>query len=176
MAGRPRKPTNLLEMSGALKKNPKRAKAHAGEPRPDGLLSEPPERWKPPTLAAHASALFAKGKSTNEVAGRRHRSARGLHAQGRNRISHGKTSEHRREVLRRCPGRPTEVLQRVADPARGIGGSNPSTMGAVDHMHTLLRVSTKWKFCPKHPAGLGEVANGQCNTRRRRGRAAVGRR
>jgi hypothetical protein len=68
MAGRPRKPTNLLEMSGALKKNPKRGKAREGEPRPDASLGAPPERWKPHPLAAQASALFAQDKSTNEVA------------------------------------------------------------------------------------------------------------
>ncbi|HVJ09704.1 MAG TPA: hypothetical protein VM554_15105 [Acidisarcina sp.] len=45
MAGRPPKPTNLLQLTGAHKKNPKRAAARAGEPTPDGPLGDPPSRW-----------------------------------------------------------------------------------------------------------------------------------
>lgn len=46
MAGRPPKPTNLLELTGAYKKNPKRAAARAGEPRSTEPLGDPPAHWK----------------------------------------------------------------------------------------------------------------------------------
>jgi hypothetical protein len=46
MAGRPPKPTNLLQLTGAFKANPKRAAARAGEPKPDGPLGGPPKRWE----------------------------------------------------------------------------------------------------------------------------------
>lgn len=42
MPGRPRKPTNILHLSGAFKKNPKRGKARAGEPKLAKGIGEPP--------------------------------------------------------------------------------------------------------------------------------------
>lgn len=45
MAGRPPKPTGLLLLSGAARKNPKRLRARAGEPVPPGPIGEPPEKW-----------------------------------------------------------------------------------------------------------------------------------
>ena len=42
MKGRPRKPTNVLEFSGALDKNPQRRRARAGEPKPDKPLGACP--------------------------------------------------------------------------------------------------------------------------------------
>ena len=68
MAGRPRKPTNLLEITGALRKNPKRARERAGEPRPNGSLGDPPARWNAHPAAKQAAVLFQEGRSTNEVA------------------------------------------------------------------------------------------------------------
>ncbi|UWZ84642.1 hypothetical protein [Occallatibacter riparius] len=68
MAGRPRKPTNLLEITGALRKNPSRARARQGEPQPALGLGEPPVRWQSHPAAAQAYELFAQDKSTNEVA------------------------------------------------------------------------------------------------------------
>lgn len=43
MQGRPRKPTAILEMSGAFKKDPQRRDARAAEPIPQGPIGEPPE-------------------------------------------------------------------------------------------------------------------------------------
>lgn len=43
MGGRPRKPTKLLELNGAAKKNPKRITARAAEPQPEAGLGDPPE-------------------------------------------------------------------------------------------------------------------------------------
>jgi hypothetical protein len=68
MAGRPPNPTNLQAINGAFKKNPKRARAREGEPRPTGPLGPAPQRWEPHPQAFHASALFADGKSTSDVA------------------------------------------------------------------------------------------------------------
>lgn len=47
----PRKPTALLEMSGAFKHNPARRLEREGEPTPDGPLGEPPS-YLPPEVAA----------------------------------------------------------------------------------------------------------------------------
>lgn len=41
-AGRPRKPTKLLELSGAFKHDPARALDRAEEPQPDGPIGDPP--------------------------------------------------------------------------------------------------------------------------------------
>jgi hypothetical protein len=49
MAGRPRKPTNLLEMGGAFKKNPGRQKARLNEPKPTGDVGPPPAHWSTPS-------------------------------------------------------------------------------------------------------------------------------
>jgi hypothetical protein len=67
MAGRPPKPTNLLAITGQLARNPKRYEKRKGEPRPDAALGPAPARWQLHPAAFKASALFADGKSTNEV-------------------------------------------------------------------------------------------------------------
>jgi hypothetical protein len=40
--GRPRKPTRVLEMSGAFRKDPARGRARANEPRPTTAVGDPP--------------------------------------------------------------------------------------------------------------------------------------
>src|ERR1700678_4196096 len=52
--GRPRKPTRLLELNGALKRNPQRYLDRANEPRPTSAVGDPPEDFLRPhsTLAA----------------------------------------------------------------------------------------------------------------------------
>jgi hypothetical protein len=46
MAGRPPKPTNLLELTGAYRKNPKRRKTREGEPEPPKVpVGGPPAKW-----------------------------------------------------------------------------------------------------------------------------------
>jgi phage terminase small subunit len=40
---RPRKPTNVLQLAGAFKKNPDRGRARANEPRPTGAIGDPPD-------------------------------------------------------------------------------------------------------------------------------------
>lgn len=45
MGGRPRKPTNLLQLTGAFKKNPARGRSREYEPKPEGELGGPPECW-----------------------------------------------------------------------------------------------------------------------------------
>ena len=44
MAGRPPKPTKLLELTGAFRKNPSRKKAREGEPE-SGDIGGPPDEW-----------------------------------------------------------------------------------------------------------------------------------
>lgn len=39
---RPRKPTAVLELKGAFKKDPARGKARVNEPKPDGSVGDPP--------------------------------------------------------------------------------------------------------------------------------------
>lgn len=39
---RPRKPTNVLQLAGAFKKNPQRLAYRANEPKPTGAIGEPP--------------------------------------------------------------------------------------------------------------------------------------
>ncbi len=39
---RPRKPTNVLDLSGAFKHNPQRLAARANEPKPDGPIGDAP--------------------------------------------------------------------------------------------------------------------------------------
>jgi hypothetical protein len=46
MAGRPPKPTKLLELTGAFKRNPKRLAERAGEPVPIGPLGPTPRHWR----------------------------------------------------------------------------------------------------------------------------------
>jgi hypothetical protein len=49
---RPRTPTAVLELRGAFKAHPERARERAGEPRPTEPLGEPPKRLKPADKAA----------------------------------------------------------------------------------------------------------------------------
>lgn len=42
---RPRKPTAVLELTGAFQHNPDRGRDRANEPQPTGSLGEPPARW-----------------------------------------------------------------------------------------------------------------------------------
>lgn len=45
-----RKPSAVLELTGAFDRNPSRRRARASEPQPDGPLGEPPEHL-PPSVA-----------------------------------------------------------------------------------------------------------------------------
>ena len=49
---RPRKPTNILNLTGAFDKNPARRKARASEPKDLGELGDPPKRLNAEQLAA----------------------------------------------------------------------------------------------------------------------------
>ena len=49
---RPRTPTAVLELRGAFKNHPERARERAGEPRPTDPLGDPPKRLKPADKAA----------------------------------------------------------------------------------------------------------------------------
>lgn len=40
---RPRKPSNVLELNGAFKRNPARGKARENEPVPNGEIGDPPD-------------------------------------------------------------------------------------------------------------------------------------
>ena len=48
MPGRPRKPTQVLELVGAFKKNPQRKGDRENEPRPEGLLKPTPPTYFTP--------------------------------------------------------------------------------------------------------------------------------
>lgn len=50
---RPRKPTAVLELKGAFKKDPQRGKARAAEPKIDDVIGAPPDH-----LSADASRLW----------------------------------------------------------------------------------------------------------------------
>ena len=71
---RPRKPTAVLELKGAFKKDPSRGKARANEPVPDGPIGEPPvlldeqeqELWR--ELALVGSWLTAGDRLILEIA------------------------------------------------------------------------------------------------------------
>jgi len=49
---RPRTPTATLKLKGSFKTHPERLKARAGEPKPSGILGDPPEDFKPNEKAA----------------------------------------------------------------------------------------------------------------------------
>jgi hypothetical protein len=49
---RPRTPTAVLELRGAFKNYPERARERAGEPRPAEPLGDPPKRLEPANKAA----------------------------------------------------------------------------------------------------------------------------
>lgn len=51
--GRPRKPSNVLEMSGAFRKNPQRRAERANEPQPTAPIGDPP-----PHLTANAARAW----------------------------------------------------------------------------------------------------------------------
>lgn len=53
----PRKPSAVLEASGAFSKNPKRAAARSGEPRPIALLESVPSHLKPAAAACFREIL-----------------------------------------------------------------------------------------------------------------------
>lgn len=46
--GRPRKPTQELELSGAFEKDPQRKRARAQEPKSEGPIGPPPQHWDVP--------------------------------------------------------------------------------------------------------------------------------
>ena len=62
---RPRKPSNVLELNGAFKRNPARGKARENEPVPNGEIGEPPahlpakvaECWREIVKLAHPGVL-----------------------------------------------------------------------------------------------------------------------
>jgi hypothetical protein len=49
--GRPRKPTQELELSGAFEKDPQRKRARAHEPKSEGPIGPPPSHWDVPAGA-----------------------------------------------------------------------------------------------------------------------------
>jgi hypothetical protein len=73
---RARKPTNVLELKGAFKKDPQRAAARAGEPKADGSVGEPPMHltpaarmvWVELTSMAHKGTLCAADRLFMEYA------------------------------------------------------------------------------------------------------------
>lgn len=62
---RPRKPSNILELNGAFKRNPARGKARENEPVPNGEIGDPPnhlpanvaECWREIVGFAHPGVL-----------------------------------------------------------------------------------------------------------------------
>ncbi len=62
---RPRKPTKVLELSGAFKKNPSRKRARAGEPQIAAGLGDPPVEWV--EGAPHNSRCAALLQAWNEI-------------------------------------------------------------------------------------------------------------
>lgn len=74
--GRPRKPTRMLELSGAFDKNPQRRRAREGEPRVDKPLGPPPayldasekERWD--DVAKMGPWLTASDRLPTEIVAR----------------------------------------------------------------------------------------------------------
>jgi len=66
---RPRKPTNLLELTGAYHKNPQRRREREGEPIAPGPLGGPPEKWITfHPLQEEACALLDKHEGLNVIA------------------------------------------------------------------------------------------------------------
>jgi phage terminase small subunit len=64
---RPRKPTNVLELKGAFKKDPQRGASRENEPEAAGEIGDPPERlteferecWRDLVSLCHAGVLCA---------------------------------------------------------------------------------------------------------------------
>lgn len=54
MAGRPRKPTAVLEDTGAFAKDPQRRAARENEPQPNGPIGEPPDYFNQTEVAIWA--------------------------------------------------------------------------------------------------------------------------
>lgn len=54
--GRPQKPAEVHEISGAWRKNPSRGRARAGEVRQIAPLGDPPEKWK----GSNAGGMYAE--------------------------------------------------------------------------------------------------------------------
>lgn len=73
MAGRPRKPTRVLELQGAFRKDPQRKRAREGEPQVTEPLGDPPDcldeavraRWR--EIAAWCPWLMAPDRVLVEV-------------------------------------------------------------------------------------------------------------
>lgn len=53
--GRPRKPTAILEMNGAFRKNPARARSRASVPKVQNEIGDPPECFTLPGMERHLS-------------------------------------------------------------------------------------------------------------------------
>lgn len=73
---RPRKPTNVLELSGAFRKNPSRGRARSNEPRPTDDVGPPPgrlgadvtEAWNELVAMAHPGTLSSSDRAFMEYA------------------------------------------------------------------------------------------------------------
>jgi hypothetical protein len=63
MPGRPPKPTNLLELSGAFRKNPKRRRAREKEPLPPAIPLEMPARF----LIFHPEIGYQKAEKLRAI-------------------------------------------------------------------------------------------------------------
>jgi hypothetical protein len=63
MPGRPPKPTNLLELSGAYRKNPQRKRAREGEPQPPALPVEMPAKF----LIFHPAEGYLKAEKLRSI-------------------------------------------------------------------------------------------------------------
>jgi hypothetical protein len=61
----PRKPSRLLEISGAFAKNPSRRRARENEPVPEGPLGPPPKEWT--DGAEHNQRCVELLKAWNEI-------------------------------------------------------------------------------------------------------------
>lgn len=66
-AGRPRKSSAVLEISGAFRKNPGRRRAREAEPKVSAGLGDPPEEWV--ADAAHNPRCAALLKIWNKIVG-----------------------------------------------------------------------------------------------------------
>ena len=63
-AGRPRKPTNVLELKGAFKEHPSRGVARENEPVSDGEIGDPPEHLEEAEKAAWLELVGMAHKGT----------------------------------------------------------------------------------------------------------------
>lgn len=75
---RPRKPTNVLQLAGAFKKDPRRALARINEPPPEGDMGDPPDHltdeerlcWLELVGLCHAGVLCRADRAFVEYASR----------------------------------------------------------------------------------------------------------